>query len=655
MTIALCLLAATAGIYFSCQHIINTGLREKAVAVAADWRRHAAAISDLTAAADSESGVMETGPSWSLRTSISAGSGSLRALTALPLSDPAFTLRAMVLYRPDGKLLAAAGRSGKRSSEPVAGDDALTATIRAAARSGAIEIVDGRYAPVEPDAGRHLSTLLVPLGASGKAAAVAVLSIDHGDTAAALARRIHIAGAIGALLAVLAATLSAAALGRLSPRLGEADEKIRYLAHHDSLTGLANRNVFYQRLRTALRDAHFKGDIITLLYIDVDKFKEINDKHGHAAGDLYLEVIAERLREAVGRGRFLARLSGDEFAVIVSNNTPRGDIERLAGAIIEVSRAPVKLFGDFADLSFSIGIARSDEANWRASQMQIQADLALYEAKKTGRSKWVWYAAKMEKEALYRRQLVDGLKDAVEKGQFRLSYHPQVDLTSNEIDAYEALIRWDHPQMGAIGPADFIPIAEQTGYIARIGEWVLRTACAAAATWPGGEKLAVNVSPAQFLAGDIAALIVNVLSETGLAPERLEVEITEDLLMIDTEQVLDKLRRLSDAGVDIVMDDFGTGYSSLSYLTKFHFDKIKIDRSFIHDLGRAGNTDIIVSTIISLGRSLNVRIAAEGIETPEQEDLMRRIGCDLAQGFLYGVPEAAAADRAADEAAFAAA
>ncbi len=655
LTVAFCLLAAAVGVFLSCRYIIDISLQDKALAVAADWRRHAAAVSDLSGADSVRSGHSGSDMNWSLRSSMAAGSGSLQALTKLPLSDSAFALDTMLLFAPDGKLLAAVKGSVAKRMKRLDSDVAVSDAIRAAAQSGAIEAVNNERSLFDWDDDRRLSTVLVPLGAFGRTAAVALLAVNHGRTANAFARQIYVAAGMTALLTILAAVLSAAAVGRLSPRLTEADEKIRYLAHHDSLTGLANRNVFYQRLRSSLRGAHFKGDVVTLLYIDVDKFKEINDKYGHAAGDLYLEVIAERLREATNRRHFVARLSGDEFAVVVMDNASRAAIDALAGAIIESSRAPVKLFNDFAELSFSIGIASSHEANWRTSQMQIQADLALYEAKKTGRSKWVWYAAHMEEEALYRRLLVDGLKEAVENDQFHLIYHPQVDLKTNEIVAYEALIRWEHPKMGAIGPADFIPLAEQTGCIERIGEWVLRTACVKAAAWPGGEKLAVNVSPTQFQAGDIAGLIIDVLKKTGLEPERLEVEITEELLMTDTEQVLNKLRCLSDAGVDIVMDDFGTGYSSLSYLTKFHFDKIKIDRSFIQNLGRDGNTDIIVSTIISLGRSLDVRITAEGIETAEQEDLMRRMGCDLAQGFLYGRQEEVATGVARPELAFAAA
>jgi diguanylate cyclase (GGDEF)-like protein len=419
----------------------------------------------------------------------------------------------------------------------------------------------------------------------------------------------------------------------------QTSKNIQYLAHHDTLTGLPNRAVFNARLSEALRFAQAKASNIGVMIIDVDKFKEINDTHGHGIGDVFLQIIADRLK-SVFSGHLVARLSGDEFAVMLTSVSDTGRMTRLAADMISATDPPCNIDGREIKISLSIGLARATDGSWRSSRLLHCADLALYRAKHEGRSTFCWYTPDLDAEAQKRKEIEHGLVKALKFDQLKLKYQPQYALGDGSLKGYEALIRWEHPTKGMMRPDSFIPIAEDTGLIEEIGNWVLEQACREAARWSdSNRRVAINMSPAQFAAGDIQKRVARALQTSGLAPQRLEIEITESLLISNTDAVVHTLRQIRDMGVSIAMDDFGTGYSSLSYLSLFPFDKIKIDKAFIQNLGKDASTDAIVTSIVGLGRSLNVTITAEGVETEDQAILLRAAGCDLIQGYLYGKPD----------------
>lgn len=413
---------------------------------------------------------------------------------------------------------------------------------------------------------------------------------------------------------------------------------IEFLAHHDALTGLPNRAVFNARLNEALRLAQAKASNMGVMLIDVDKFKEINDTYGHGTGDIFLQIIADRLRMVFG-DHLVSRLSGDEFAVMIQSVSDVARLTRLASEMLAATEHPCLIDGKEIKISLSIGIARASDGSWRASRLLHCADLALYRAKHSGRSTFAWYTPEMDADAKKRKEIEAGLVKALKFDQFDLLYQPQYSLADNQLKGYESLIRWEHPTKGTISPEVFIPVAEDCGLIEAIGDWVLMRACREAAMWPDKSLgIAVNVSAAQFMAGETHKKVARALTESQLDPSRLEIEITESLLISNTEAVVETLNKIRAMGVSIAMDDFGTGYSSLSYLSLFPFDKIKIDRSFIHNLGKDASTDAIVTSIIGLGRSLDVLITAEGVENQEQVTLLRAAGCNLVQGYLFGRP-----------------
>lgn len=417
------------------------------------------------------------------------------------------------------------------------------------------------------------------------------------------------------------------------------NSNIQYLAHHDTLTGLPNRAVFNARLAGALRHAQAKASNVGVMLIDVDKFKEINDTHGHGIGDVFLQIVGERL-QTVFHKHLVARLSGDEFAVLLTSVSDPARMTRLAADMIAATTTPCIIDGREIKLSLSIGLARATDGSWRVSRLLHCADLALYNAKHSGRSTFSWYTPGLDAEAQKRKEVENGLVKALKLDQFKLVYQPQYTLRDGALRGYEALVRWEHPAKGEIRPDLFIPIAEDCGLIDDIGTWVLNNACREAMLWEDQSRcVAVNVSAAQFVAGETQKRVAQALQNSGLDPSRLEIEITESLLISNTDAVIETLRQIHDMGVSIAMDDFGTGYSSLSYLSLFPFDKIKIDQTFVQNLGKDSGTDAIVTSIVGLGRSLNVTITAEGVETEEQAILLSAAGCDLVQGYMFGKPD----------------
>jgi diguanylate cyclase (GGDEF)-like protein len=374
--------------------------------------------------------------------------------------------------------------------------------------------------------------------------------------------------------------------------------------------------------------------------LDLDRFKDVNDTLGHPTGDALLAEVSARLKESVRDVDLVGRLGGDEFAIVAEDLAAPEDAMRLARRICTALSEVYHVNGHEVTISASIGIAIGPLDREASDTLLKNADLALYRAKEDGRNTFRFFEPAMDAKLQKRRRLETDLRNALRKNQLYLDYQPQFDLGSGRLTGYEALVRWWHPSDGEIPPTTFLPIAEETGLIVPLGEWILKTACSYATTWPEDTKLAVNLSPAQFKTQDVYGLVRRVLSETGLEPGRLELEITEGIILQNTDAVFETLTRLDQLGVSIAMDDFGTGYSSLSYLTRFPVKKIKIDRSFIDTLGTSPQTSAIVSSIVGLGQSLNVTITAEGVETEGQAAMLRKWGCDQVQGFYYGKPEA---------------
>lgn len=419
-----------------------------------------------------------------------------------------------------------------------------------------------------------------------------------------------------------------------------AEKKIAHMAHHDALTDLPNRVLLRGRLAEALSDLN-NGEQFAVFYLDLDNFKGVNDTLGHQLGDELLKCVAERLRGCVSENITVARVGGDEFAIILPELTDINEAAMLANRVGDAIRAPYDLFGHAVITDTSIGVAIAPDDGTNPDEMLKSADLALYRAKADGRGTFRFFEPEMDASIKARRALESSLRTALADGQFILHYQPILDLKENRIPCSEALIRWQHPMRGLVGPAEFIPVAEEIGLIVAIGEWVLRRACAEAARWPNDTKVAVNLSPIQVMNVNLIPVVVSALAASGLPAWRLELEITESVMMQNTEATLATLHRLRELGVKISMDDFGTGFSSLSYLRRFPFDKLKIDRSFICDLSIDENSLAIVRAVTTMARSLGMITTAEGVETAEQLDQVRRLGCNEVQGYFIGRPQRA--------------
>jgi diguanylate cyclase (GGDEF)-like protein len=440
------------------------------------------------------------------------------------------------------------------------------------------------------------------------------------------------------LLVAMVIALLVRRLRRASAELQASEAQAQHLAFHDPLTGLANRMRFNDRLDRVLAEARRDGTKLALLYLDLDRFKNINDTLGHPAGDELIRTLATRLTALVRPSDCVARLGGDEFAILQSSVTGEGDVSALCERIIEEVGKPFQLLGNSAFVGASIGIAVVPEAGIDRAELMRKADIALYRAKLEGRNRFRIFSDEMDIFVQRRRAIEEELREALAAGgQLEVVYQPLYAADTEGIVGVEALLRWNHPRHGAVSPGVFIPIAEESGLIHMIGEWVLRQACNTAVRWPGC-RLAVNVSPVQFRSPGFAAKVVRILDETGLKPSRLELEITESVLLDSAELSALTLNALRAAGVRIALDDFGTGYSSLSYLHKFAVDKIKIDRSFVQSLNSEGASDAIIQAMVDLARAMGVAVTAEGVETAEQRDFLRRIGCNELQGFLLSRP-----------------
>jgi diguanylate cyclase (GGDEF)-like protein len=419
-----------------------------------------------------------------------------------------------------------------------------------------------------------------------------------------------------------------------------AEAEIAYLARHDTLTGLANRRLFNEQLGQVLASRK-RDDSVAVLCLDVDRFKAVNDTLGHPIGDMLLKIAAERLRTCVRESDLVARLGGDEFAVVQVGVSQPSEVTALATRIINAIGAPYDLDGHEVVVGMSIGIAVAPNDGSDAGQILKNADMALYRAKADGRGIYRFFEQEMDARMQARRALELDLRKALAASEFELFYQPIIDARTESVRGFEALIRWRHPQRGVIAPMEFIPLTEETGLIVPLGEWVLRRACQDAASWPGDLSVAVNLSVAQFKSKHLVQTVIHALAASGLAPTRLELEITESVLLQESDDTLAMLHQLRELGIRISMDDFGTGYSSLGYLRKFPFDKIKIDRSFIQDMPAGGDSLAIIRAVVAIGASLGINTTAEGVDTPEQFERLRVEGCTEVQGYFFSPPRPA--------------
>ena len=416
-----------------------------------------------------------------------------------------------------------------------------------------------------------------------------------------------------------------------------AEQRITWLARHDTLTELANRFHFREQLEQALRAARH-GDGFALHWIDLDKFKEVNDTYGHPVGDALLQSVAQRLRAAVRGNDLVGRLGGDEFAILQRNARKKENTEGLAARLLRAIEEPHKIAGHSLEIDASIGIVQAPEDGSTADDLLKNVDVALYQAKFEGSGHFVFFTPAENEKIRERHRLEADLKHALDRGELVLHYQPIINLKSHQVTSFEALMRWNHSERGLIAPLEFIPMAEQTGVIVRMGEWALEQACADAASWPEPIKVTVNLSPAQFDGGNLLQATTRALERSKLEARRLEFEVTENVLLRDAPRTHEILHKLHALGVQIALDDFGTAFASLSYLQNFQFDKIKIDRMFVRDVRGRNDSYAIIRAVSELARSLKIETVAEGVETREHLATVGEAGCDEVQGFFFSHP-----------------
>jgi diguanylate cyclase (GGDEF)-like protein len=510
------------------------------------------------------------------------------------------------------------------------------AAVRAVATNGPIVDVRAGTLAGQP---KFYALAYVPVIIDGRSVAVIAAYVDETEKHDLFYRTSLIAALSLCAGAALLFGLPALAWYRRTKEKQQADRRIRFLAHHDALTGLANRAQLVQSLEAALAVLPLRRDGIAVHFLDLDRFKRVNDSLGHDGGDSLLKTVAERLRAVIRVEDVVARLGGDEFVLLQTGVAGKVQAEDFARRIISAVTAPMTLKDRPFVATVSVGVALAPADGTNPERLLKSADLALYKAKADGRNCIRFFAAEMDTELQARFELERVIRDAVLHDRFELYYQPLFEISERRLIGFEALIRLPAEDGILIPPLAFIPVAEDLQLIDKIGAWVLREACRTAATWPEHLTVAVNLSPAQFLTGSVSSIVAGALQEAGLAAHRLELEITETLLLGNSEAILAELQVLKAMGVAIVMDDFGTGYSSLSYLWRFPFDKIKIDRSFMQGFeGSSRDAKTVVKTIIALGRELNMRVTVEGVETATQAAFLDKADGDQAQGFFFGRP-----------------
>lgn len=541
------------------------------------------------------------------------------------------SLRGYTVFTQFGQRFVSGGRPVHRDLQSPGIARAVDTVMRTGAGTSFLnsdEILDGD----------RIVTVLFPLMKWGKPHAVAVVDVERTTLERQLFGAIQGAVTVSAALITLIAIGILMGLSYLDARRRSAESEASFLAMHDALTGLPNRRRFNTAFAEAIDEAGRASRRLALMCVDVDDFKEVNDVFGHLAGDRLLVDIADLLTMHVRDTGLVARLSGDEFAIILPDIGGEADLHRIGEAILEALRKPFHIDGQRITASVSIGFAVYPEHGLDAESLNRRADLALYRAKADGRRCCRAFEGEMEARIRRKRRLQKDLERAVLSGDLDLHYQPQIDIGSGSIIGFEALMRWTHPKEGPIPPSEFIPLAEESGAINMLGKWSIRTACLEAASWPDPVIVAVNLSPVQLESDTLVADVREALELSGLDPARLELEMTEGSLLSDTETVIDSLAQLRALGVGIAVDDFGTGYSSLSYLTRVPLTKIKIDRQFVEQLDADRHVEAIVQAIMGIGGSLGVKILAEGVETFDQKTRLHNLGCSLVQGFLYGRP-----------------
>jgi diguanylate cyclase (GGDEF)-like protein len=521
----------------------------------------------------------------------------------------------------------------------VRGAEHSDTAVRAADLGRPVISVKEGSPPVRP---KIYSEAYLPVMVDGRSRAVVAAYVDLSEqrehfreafSFAVLALCLLISGAVG---------IPTIAWYRRTKEKQQADRRIRFLAHHDALTGLANRAQLIEKLENALAVLPLRGGCLAVHFIDLDHFKEVNDTLGHDGGDFLLKTVAERLRAVIRADDIVARLGGDEFVVVQTDVNDKDQVENFARRLTSAVTAPMKLNEQEIVATVSVGVALAPADGTNPERLLKSADLALYKSKADGRNCTCFFEPKMDTALQARIALEKILRDAVHNERFILHYQPLFEISGQRLIGFEALIRLPAEDGSLIPPMTFIPVAEDLRLIGKIGAWVLREACKAATNWPEPLTVAVNLSPAQFEAGSISTIVAGALREAGLAPSRLELEITETLLLGHSDAVMTELQGLKAMGVAIVMDDFGTGYSSLSYLWRFPFDKIKIDRSFMQGFEASGrDAETVVKTIIALGRELNMRVTVEGVETAKQAAFLDGADADQVQGFFFGRPVSA--------------
>ena len=417
----------------------------------------------------------------------------------------------------------------------------------------------------------------------------------------------------------------------------EIEDRIAHMAHFDALTGLPNRATLLQHLEDVQSLPDDTHVVRALIWLDLDNFKWVNDTLGHPAGDDLLRQVSKRLTDAVVDGDLVARLGGDEFAMVVERSAA-GELETFLDLLVGVLGKPYTIYGSTANCAASIGVRLFDPFTVDTRTLAKHADLALYHAKSMGKGQWAMFTQELEERAQARLRIQAELEHAIEHDEFRLVFQPQLNAKTRKLAGFETLLRWQHPERGIIGPSEFINLAEDNGLITRIGEWVIRAALEEAGRMPEHLHLAINLSPVQIHSTSLMSTIISSLAANGVAPERIEFEITESVLLTDTDFVLQRLHQLKDLGIRISLDDFGTGYSSLSYLRRFPFDKIKIDQSFVRDIETNPDSRAITLATLTMARSLGLRCTAEGVETFYQAEFLTENGCDELQGYFVGRP-----------------
>lgn len=479
----------------------------------------------------------------------------------------------------------------------------------------------------------------VPVVVSGRAIAIVAAYVDQAEQRNEFHSTFLKAAAALCLLTGLSFGIPALAWFQRTKEKQLADRRIRFLAHHDALTGLANRASLIEALDNALAVLPASGGSLAVHFIDLDRFKEVNDTLGHDGGDFLLKTIADRLCTVTRLGDVVARLGGDEFVVVQANIKGKNDAEEFARRLTSALSAPMSFKENVIASSMSVGVALAPADGDKSERLLKSADLAVYKSKADGRNCIRFFLPEMDAELQARIELEKTIRHAVLHDGLELHYQPVFEMSGRHLVGFEALVRLQAADGTLIPPLVFIPVAENMRLIDKIGAWVLREACRTAATWPNHLSVAVNLSPAQFEAGNISAIVSSALEQTGLEPHRLELEITETLLLGDSEAIMAELQTLKALGVAIVMDDFGTGYSSLSYLWRFPFNKIKIDRSFMRGFDGSGrDAETVVKTIIALGRELHMRVTVEGVETAKQATFLDGADADQVQGFFFGRP-----------------